>query len=76
MQPLVLSDEELVERLFFPVVNESCRILSEKIAIKASDLDISSVLGYGFPSYREFWGLRFRDLKITEYIKNKKRLIG
>ncbi|KAI5071432.1 hypothetical protein GOP47_0013683 [Adiantum capillus-veneris] len=58
-KPIVISDEEIVERMFFPVVNEACRILDEKIAVKASDLDISSVLGFGFPAYRGgvvFWG--------------------
>lgn len=48
----MISDEELVERVFFPVINEACRILDEKIAVKADDLDISSVLGFGFPAYR------------------------
>ncbi|MCO5567466.1 hypothetical protein L7F22_021157 [Adiantum nelumboides] len=58
-KPIVIRDDEIVERLFFPVVNEACRILDEKIAVKASDLDISSVLGFGFPAYRGgvvFWG--------------------
>ncbi|KAK6941016.1 3-hydroxyacyl-CoA dehydrogenase, NAD binding [Dillenia turbinata] len=53
-----LSEKEIVEMLFFPVVNESCRILAEGIAIKASDLDIASVMGFGFPAYRGgmmFW---------------------
>lgn len=42
----------------FPVVNEACRVLEEKIVVKASDLDIASVLGMSFPSYRGgivFW---------------------
>lgn len=58
-KPLMVTDAEIVERVFFPVINEACRILDEKIAVQASDLDISSVLGFGFPSYRGgvvFWG--------------------
>lgn len=47
-----LSAGEIVEMLFFPVVNEACRILAEGVAIRASDLDIASVLGRGFPAYR------------------------
>ncbi|KAM7527043.1 hypothetical protein LguiB_030453 [Lonicera macranthoides] len=53
-----LSDGDIVEMLFFPVVNEACRVLAEGIAVKASDLDIASVLVMGFPSYRGgiiFW---------------------
>jgi len=47
-----LSDAELVEFIFFPVVNEACRVLAEGIIIRAADLDIASVLGMGFPPYR------------------------
>lgn len=38
--------------IFFPVVNEACRVLGEGIAVKAADLDIASVMGMGFPPYR------------------------
>lgn len=44
--------------ILFPIVNESCRILEEGVVIRASDLDIASVLGMSFPSYRGgivFW---------------------
>jgi enoyl-CoA hydratase/3-hydroxyacyl-CoA dehydrogenase len=41
-----------VEMIFFPVVNEACRILDEGIAVKAADLDIAAVIGMGFPPYR------------------------
>ncbi|RDX72333.1 hypothetical protein CR513_48204 [Mucuna pruriens] len=44
--------------IFFPVVNEACRVLDEGIAVKAADLDISAVMGMGFPPYRGgiiFW---------------------
>ncbi|GLJ12630.1 hypothetical protein SUGI_0194880 [Cryptomeria japonica] len=57
-KPIVLTDEEILGMIFFPFVNESCRVLDEGIAIKASDLDISSILGLGFPAYRGgimFW---------------------
>ncbi|KAA8548946.1 hypothetical protein F0562_000630 [Nyssa sinensis] len=53
-----LSDKEIVEMIFFPVVNEACRVLSESIAVKAADLDIAAVMGMGFPPYRGgimFW---------------------
>ena len=38
--------------IFFPVVNEACRVLDEGIAVKAADLDISAIMGMGFPPYR------------------------
>lgn len=38
--------------VFFPVVNEACRVLAEGIAVKAADLDIAAVMGMGFPPYR------------------------
>jgi enoyl-CoA hydratase/3-hydroxyacyl-CoA dehydrogenase len=47
-----LTDDEIVEMMLFPVVNEACRLLDEGVAMKASDLDVASIMGRGFPSYR------------------------
>ncbi|XP_071742588.1 glyoxysomal fatty acid beta-oxidation multifunctional protein MFP-a-like [Rutidosis leptorrhynchoides] len=47
-----LSEEEILHIIMFPVVNEACRILEQKIVVKASDIDVVSVLAMGFPSYR------------------------
>ncbi|XP_006355813.1 glyoxysomal fatty acid beta-oxidation multifunctional protein MFP-a-like isoform X2 [Solanum tuberosum] len=47
-----LSDGEIVEMILFPVLNEACRMISEAIIVKSSDLDVASVLGMGFPGYR------------------------
>ncbi|CAA6654312.1 unnamed protein product [Spirodela intermedia] len=44
-----VSDNEIVEMIFLPVVNEACRVLEEGIVTKASDLDIASIMGMGFP---------------------------
>lgn len=52
MQFVKLSNKDIVEMIFFPVVNETCRVLAEGIAVKAADLDIASVMGMGFPPYR------------------------
>ncbi|KAK3017975.1 hypothetical protein RJ639_002732, partial [Escallonia herrerae] len=57
-----LSDKDILEMVFFPVVNEACRVYAEGIAVKASDLDIASVMGMGFPPYRGgimFWADSF-----------------
>lgn len=50
-QHLPLSADELVARLLYPVVNEGARILEEGIALRASDIDVACILGYGWPIY-------------------------
>jgi len=50
--PRKISDEEIVQRLVFSLVNEAARILEEGIANKASDIDIVYIFGYGFPAHR------------------------
>jgi len=47
-----ISDEEIVERLTLALVNEGARILEERIAQCASDIDVVYVTGYGFPRWR------------------------
>ncbi|VAH14703.1 unnamed protein product [Triticum turgidum subsp. durum] len=49
---LKLDNSAIAEMVFFPVINEACRVLGEGIAFKASDLDIASIFGMGFPPYR------------------------
>jgi len=50
--PRKISDEEIVQRLVYSLVNEAARILEEGIASKASDIDMVYLMGYGFPIYR------------------------
>jgi 3-hydroxyacyl-CoA dehydrogenase len=50
--PRKISDEEIVQRLVFALVNEAAHILEEGIANKASDIDIVYIFGYGFPPHR------------------------
>jgi 3-hydroxyacyl-CoA dehydrogenase len=47
-----VSDEEIVDRALCALINEAARILEEKIALRASDIDVVYVTGYGFPDYR------------------------
>jgi 3-hydroxyacyl-CoA dehydrogenase len=47
-----ISDEEIVERLIYALVNEAACILEEGIALRASDIDMVYLTGYGFPPYR------------------------
>ncbi|MFA6154165.1 3-hydroxyacyl-CoA dehydrogenase NAD-binding domain-containing protein [Mesorhizobium sp.] len=44
-----ISAEEIIERTLYPLVNEGAKILEEKIAARASDIDVIWVNGYGFP---------------------------
>ncbi len=47
-----ISDAEIVERCIYALVNEAAHILEEGIALRASDIDIVYLTGYGFPLYR------------------------
>ncbi|MEZ7980670.1 MAG: 3-hydroxyacyl-CoA dehydrogenase NAD-binding domain-containing protein, partial [Myxococcota bacterium] len=50
--PRKVSDEEILERCVFPMINEGFKILAEGKAIRASDIDVIWVNGYGWPVYR------------------------
>jgi len=50
--PRKVSDEEIVQRLVYSLVNEAAYILEEGIASKASDIDMVYLTGYGFPLHR------------------------
>jgi len=47
-----VTDQEILERLLYPMVNEGAKILEEGIAIRGSDIDVVWVNGYGWPMYR------------------------
>jgi 3-hydroxyacyl-CoA dehydrogenase len=50
--PRKISDDEIVQRLVYSLVNEGARILEDGIASKASDIDMVYLTGYGFPIHR------------------------
>ena len=52
VQQIEVSDEEIVERLLFSMINEGARVLEEGIAIRPGDIDAIFVNGYGMPRYR------------------------
>ena len=52
LKPRKISDEEIVQRLVFALVNEGAKILEEGIALRASDIDLIYLSGYGFPLHR------------------------
>ena len=47
-----ISEQEIIERIIYPLINEGALILEEGIAAKSSDIDVIYVYGYGFPVYR------------------------
>jgi 3-hydroxyacyl-CoA dehydrogenase len=60
-----ISDQEIIERTLYPMVNEGALILAEGKAQRASDIDVVWIYGYGWPVYRGgpmFWaGLEGTD---------------
>ena len=71
-----IGDDEILQRLLYPMVNEGAKILEEKIAIRASDIDVIWVYGYGWPVYRGgpmFWadsiGLKSLRDRLLEFKK-------
>jgi 3-hydroxyacyl-CoA dehydrogenase len=50
--PRKISEEEIVQRLVYALVNEGAKIIEEGIALRASDIDMVYLTGYGFPAYR------------------------
>jgi 3-hydroxyacyl-CoA dehydrogenase len=51
-KPRSISSEEIVDRIIYALVNEGARILEEGFALRAVDIDIIYINGYGFPNYR------------------------
>ena len=63
-----ISDQEIVERTLYPMVNEGYKILEEGKAQRASDIDVVWIYGYGWPIYRGgpmFWGALEGEGKIV-----------
>src|SRR5215203_4318578 len=52
IKPRKISDEEIVQRLVYALVNEDAKIVDEGIALRASDIDMVYLTGYGFPLHR------------------------
>jgi 3-hydroxyacyl-CoA dehydrogenase len=52
IEPREIGEEEILERCIYPMINEGCRILEEGVALRASDIDVVWIHGYGFPRYR------------------------
>ncbi|TLY70109.1 MAG: 3-hydroxyacyl-CoA dehydrogenase [Gammaproteobacteria bacterium] len=69
-----IPDEEILDRLLHPLVNEGARVVEEGIAIRASDVDVVYVNGYGFPAYKGgpmYWG---RQAGLARVVQTMRRL--
>lgn len=74
-----ISDEEIVQRCMYPLVNEGARILEEGIAIRPGDIDITYLFGYGFPVYRGgpmFWAEQIGLDKVLATIRGFHKIHG
>ncbi len=52
VSPREISDQEILERNLYIMINEGAKILDEGIALRSSDIDVVYLYGYGFPAYR------------------------
>jgi 3-hydroxyacyl-CoA dehydrogenase len=73
-----ISDQEIVERLVYSLVNEGAKILEEGIAMRASDIDMVYLTGYGFPLFRggpmfyaDTVGLQNVVMAMEKYVKGR-----
>lgn len=80
-----VTDQEIVERTLYPMVNEGALILEEGMAQRASDIDVVWIYGYGWPVYRGgpmFWadtvglktiveGLEKHGFKVSKLLREK-----
>ena len=74
-----ISDQEIVERTLYTMVNEGAKILEEGMAQRASDIDVVWVYGYGWPVYRGgpmFWADTEGLAKIVEGLKRQEQRMG
>lgn len=73
------SDQEILERCLYPMVNEGAKILEEGKAIRASDIDIVWINGYGWPVYRGgpmFWADGIGLRRVLERLRAYEALYG
>jgi 3-hydroxyacyl-CoA dehydrogenase len=47
-----ITNDEILDRTLYALVNEGANILAEGIALRAVDIDMLYILGYGFPAFR------------------------
>ncbi len=79
IKPREVSDQEILERCMYVMINEAAKILEEGIAYRPADIDVVWIYGYGFPAYRGgpmFWADQIGLDKILEAIKGYQKTVG
>ena len=74
-----ISDDEILERTIYPMINEGAKILDEGKALRASDIDIVWINGYGWPVYRGgpmFYGETIGLAHVVERLKAYEAKLG
>ena len=74
-----INKEEIIERCLYPMINEGFKILEEGMAIRASDIDIIWINGYGWPVYEGgpmFYGNLIGFEKILEWLQRMEEKYG
>ena len=74
-----ISKEEILERCLYPMINEGFKILEEGMAIRASDIDIVWINGYGWPMYEGgpmFYGQLIGYDKVLKWHKEMEEKFG
>jgi 3-hydroxyacyl-CoA dehydrogenase len=77
--PRSVSDEEILERCIYPMINEGVKILEEGKAIRSSDIDVVWQNGYGWPVYRGgpmWYGDQIGPAKVLEKMKEFQAKMG
>ncbi|MFC4260816.1 3-hydroxyacyl-CoA dehydrogenase NAD-binding domain-containing protein [Marinobacter lacisalsi] len=79
IEPREISDQEILERCMYVMINEGAKILDEGIADRSLDIDITWIYGYGFPAYRGgpmFWADQIGLDKILDAVKKYHKEVG
>ena len=74
-----VSDQEILERCLYPMVNEGAKVLAEGIAIRGSDVDVVWINGYGWPMYTGgpmFWADNIGLPEVSERIRHYSSTLG
>jgi 3-hydroxyacyl-CoA dehydrogenase len=74
--PRAIPDEEIVQRCVYALVNEGARILEEGIALRASDIDVVYLTGYGFPVAKGGPMFHAQQVGLDNVVATMKRFAG
>jgi 3-hydroxyacyl-CoA dehydrogenase len=79
VEPREITDQEIIERTLYTMVNEGAKILEEGMAQRASDIDVVWVYGYGWPVWRGgpmFWADTEGLPRIVEGLRRQQERLG